>query len=154
MSNDRTLTVCLWFNGNAREALDFYRSVFPGLKETGRLDLGGTGDKPVYTLEFELFGVGFVMINEPNAAFPFNEAISLMVPCRNQQEIDTYWEKLTDGGKPIQCGWLRDRFGLAWQIVPEGFDDLLKSAEPARRQRILDAMMPMVKLDMEALWAA
>lgn len=154
MTNDRTLSICLWFNGNAREALDFYRSIFPELKETGGLDLGGTEEKAVYTLEFELFGVEFVMINEPNADFPFNESISLMVPCRNQQEIDMYWDKLTDGGKPIQCGWLRDRFGLTWQVVPEGFDDLLKGADPERRQRILDAMMPMVKLEMDALWAA
>ncbi len=116
------ITPFLWFNGNAEEAVEFYLSVFPGSKKTGGLP--GPDGKPL-TISFELGESAFTALNGgPN--FSFNKAISFVVPCDTQEEIDYYWEALTaGGGQPVQCGWLDDRFGLSWQIVPSNIAGLL-----------------------------
>lgn len=122
---------CLWYKGNAEEAVDFYLSVFPDSKKLGesRYPTEGLADfqkefagKPL-TIDFELFGQRYTALNAGDE-FTFNEAISLMVMCKDQAEIDYYWEKLAaDGGEESVCGWLKDKFGLAWQVTPEDFDN-------------------------------
>jgi predicted 3-demethylubiquinone-9 3-methyltransferase (glyoxalase superfamily) len=141
------ITPFLWFDSNAEEAVDFYISVF---KNSRRLDeLRNTGDAPgpkggVLTIAFELDGQKFTALNG-GPAFKFTEAVSFVVRCDSQQEIDYYWSKLTAGGSEIQCGWLKDKFGLAWQIVPARMSDYLKHS------KAMQAMMKMKKLDIAEL---
>jgi len=137
----------LWFDSNAEEAADFYISVF---KNSRRLDeLRNTGDAPgpkggVLTVAFELDGQKFTALNG-GPAFKFTEAVSFVVRCDSQQEIDYYWSKLTAGGSEVQCGWLKDKFGLSWQIVPARMSDYLKHS------KAMQAMMKMKKLDIAEL---
>ncbi|MEX2218581.1 MAG: VOC family protein [Phycisphaerales bacterium] len=153
------ITPFLWFNGNAEEAVAFYTSVFPNSRtlEVSRYSDAGKeqhGQPPgsVMTIGFELCGQRFTALNG-GPGFPFTQAVSFVVHCDTQTEIDTYWEKLTaSGGKPIVCGWLQDRFGLSWQIVPAVIWDLIK--DPATSGRVMQAVMGMVKLDVAALKAA
>ncbi|MCB0876175.1 MAG: VOC family protein [Solirubrobacterales bacterium] len=151
------ITPNLWFDmGKAEEAAEFYVSIFENSKVTAirRYPEGSPGPAgEVMTVEFELDGVPFIAING-GPQFSFSEAVSFMVTCEDQAEIDYFWEKLTDGGEESQCGWLRDRFGVAWQIVPRGMDDVFDDDDPARAQRAFAAMMPMKKLDVEVLRAA
>ncbi len=141
------ITPFLWFDSNAEEAVDFYISVF---KNSRRLDeLRNTGDAPgpkggVLTIAFELDGQKFTALNG-GPAFKFTEAVSFVVRCDSQQEIDYYWAKLTAGGSEVQCGWLKDKFGLAWQIVPARMSDYLKHS------KAMQAMMKMKKLDIAEL---
>jgi predicted 3-demethylubiquinone-9 3-methyltransferase (glyoxalase superfamily) len=141
------ITPFLWFDSNAEEAVDFYISVF---KNSRRLDeLRNTGDAPgpkggVLTIAFELDGQKFTALNG-GPAFKFTEAISFVVRCDSQQEIDHYWSKLTAGGSEVQCGWLKDKFGLAWQIVPARLSDYVKHS------KAMQAMMKMKKLDIAEL---
>jgi predicted 3-demethylubiquinone-9 3-methyltransferase (glyoxalase superfamily) len=148
----------LWFDGNAEEAANFYAAVFPD----SRVDKvsRAPADTPagpagmVLTVEFTVLGRSFVGING-GPQFPFTEAVSFSVDCADQAEIDRYWTALTaDGGRPVQCGWLADRFGLSWQIVPTRLNELLGDPDPARAKRAMDAMLGMVKLDIAALEAA
>lgn len=154
MSNDR-LAVCLWFDSNAEEAVTLYRKVFPDLKRLGAMADVRRGDAvggPPLTVTFELFGTRFVGLNG-GPHFRFNEAVSLMVHCEDQAEIDRVWDGLIEGGgAPQQCGWLKDRFGLSWQVLPRRLPELL--SDPARASRVMAAMMPMVKLDIRELEAA
>ncbi|MFZ0979383.1 MAG: VOC family protein [Candidatus Acidiferrales bacterium] len=141
------ITPFLWFDSNAEEAVDFYISVF---KNSRRLDeLRNTGDAPgpkggVLTIAFELDGQKFTALNG-GPAFKFTEAVSFVVRCDSQQEIDYYWSKLTAGGSEVQCGWLKDKFGLSWQITPARMSDYLKHS------KAMQAMMKMKKLDIAEL---
>lgn len=141
------ISTFLWFDTNAEEAVDFYMSIFPNSRRVDVLRNPGGAPGPlggVMTVEFELDGQRFTALNG-GPAHKFNEAVSLMVRCDTQDELDYYWEKLTDGGSPIVCGWLRDRFGLCWQIVP------VRIAELLRHPKAMQAMMAMTKLDMNEL---
>lgn len=145
------ITTFLWFNGNAEEAMNFYVSVFKNAKvgEVTRYAEGMQMPKgTVLTATFELEGQTFVALNG-GPQYTFTPAISFAVNCRTQEEIDDYWQKLTAGGKEIACGWLQDKFGVSWQIVPAVLGDLLK--DPARSERVLKALMKMVKLDLKTL---
>ena len=141
------LTPCLWFDGQAEEAAAFYVSIFPDSAVTKVTP--GPGGKAL-VVEFRLAGVRFLALNG-GPQFQFNEAISLSVDCRTQTEIDELWEKLSAGG-PGQCGWLKDRYGVSWQVVPSVLPKLL--ADPAKAGRVMQALMGMTKLDIAALQAA
>ncbi len=150
------ITPNLWFDGNAEEAANFYTSVFRnsriiGLTHYPEGSPGPTGE--VMTVSFELDGQRFVGING-GPQFTFDEAISFEIDCSTQDEVDYYWERLTDGGEEVQCGWLKDRFGLAWQVVPEGMEELFADPDPRRAERAMQAMLGMKKLDIEALRSA
>jgi predicted 3-demethylubiquinone-9 3-methyltransferase (glyoxalase superfamily) len=158
------ITPFLWFHERAEEAVSFYLSVFREgkiLRITRWADLppeerpgSWTGAGSVLTVEFELFGQQFVALNG-GPHFTFNEAISFVVNCETQAEVDQYWDALTsDGGAPVQCGWLRDRFGVSWQIVPTMLNDLMASDDSAKALRATRAMLKMVKLDIATLEAA
>lgn len=143
----------LWFDTQAEEAAEFYASVFPGgrVVSTTRYTEAGPGTPgSVMTVEFELAGQRFVAING-GPQFTFSEAVSLQITCADQAEVDYYWEKLTDRGEEGPCGWLKDRYGLSWQVVPEGMDELFADPDPSRADRAMRAMFDMKKLDIAAL---
>jgi predicted 3-demethylubiquinone-9 3-methyltransferase (glyoxalase superfamily) len=144
----------LWFNTEAEEAVQFYLSVFRSGKITATTRNVEGGPAPagsVLTISFELEGQQFVALNG-GPQFQFNEAVSLVVNCDTQEEIDYFWSALTaDGGQPIQCGWLKDKYGLAWQIVPVVFWEMIQSDDAARVGRVMQAMMQMQKFDIAAL---
>ncbi len=143
----------LWFDTEAEEAAEFYTSVFENSRIIGVAHYTEAGPRPagtVMTVEFELDGQRFVGING-GPQFKFDEAVSFQIACETQEEIDYYWERLTDGGEESQCGWLRDRFGLSWQVVPTGMDELFSDPDPERPRRAMEAMLKMRKLDIEAL---
>lgn len=151
------ITPCLWFDDQAAQAAQFYTSVFPNSRivRTSYYTEAGheTHARPagsVMTVDFELTGQPFTALNG-GPIFQFNEAISFQVLCDDQAEIDYYWEKLTDGGEGVQCGWLKDRFGVSWQITPSAMQDLFSGADLARASRAMLAMLPMKKLDLAAL---
>jgi len=148
------ITPFLWFDNNAEEAVQFYTSIFKNSRilETSRYPEGAPGPKgSVMTMKFELNGQEFIALNG-GPHFKFNEAISFSVNCETQKEIDEYWEKLTSGGgKEVQCGWLKDKYGLSWQIVPAALGQLMADKDPKKAKRVTQAMMKMVKLDIEAL---
>ena len=145
---------CLWFDGNAEEAMNFYLGIFPDAKMTDQLRWGDVGPGPkgsLLTCTFEVAGQTIMALNG-GPEYKFNPAISLVVNCANQAEVDRCWDALLQGGgKPMQCGWLTDRFGVSWQIVPEAMIRLLKDKDTARADRAMAAMMEMVKLDIAAL---
>jgi predicted 3-demethylubiquinone-9 3-methyltransferase (glyoxalase superfamily) len=147
---DQKIRTCLWFDGNAEEAAKFYVSVLPDSGITS-ITPGPTGAALV--VAFRLAGVDFLALNG-GPHFQFNEAISLSVDCRSQEELDELWEKLSAGGSGGQCGWLKDRYGLSWQIVPSVLPRLLAGEVPARAGRVMNALMGMTKLDIRALEAA
>jgi predicted 3-demethylubiquinone-9 3-methyltransferase (glyoxalase superfamily) len=141
------ITPFLWFDSNAEETVDFYLSVFKNSRRLG--ELRNTGDAPgpkggILTISFELDGQKFTALNG-GPSCNFTNAVSFVVRCDTQQEVDYYWEKLTDGGSEIQCGWLRDKFGLRWQIVPVQLFELIKHSKG------MQAMMKMKKLDIVEL---
>jgi predicted 3-demethylubiquinone-9 3-methyltransferase (glyoxalase superfamily) len=151
------ITPFLWFNGDAETAAKFYVSVFKRnskIKVISRYGESGPG-KPgsVMTVLFQLDGQEFVALNG-GRDFKFTEAVSFVVNCATQKEIDWYWKKLSAGGKEIQCGWLKDRFGLCWQITPANIAKLIASGDRARTERVMQAVFGMVKLDIAALEAA
>ena len=150
------ITPCLWFNGNAEEAVNHYVEIFENSR-IGHVSRYGKGqhmpESTVLTIMFELAGQQFMALNG-GVQFPFTEAISLSVSCDTQAEIDHFWDRLTAGGKPVQCGWLKDKFGLSWQIVPAMLADLMSSGEPERANRVMTALLGMVKLDIAALQRA
>jgi predicted 3-demethylubiquinone-9 3-methyltransferase (glyoxalase superfamily) len=154
------ITPFLWFNDNAEEAVKFYTSIFKNSKigKIARYDEAGekVAGRPagsVMTVEFELEGQDFIALNG-GPHFKFTEAISFVVNCKTQAELDYYWEKLTAGGEEVQCGWLKDKFGLSWQIVPTVLGELVSSKDAAESQRVMEAMLKMVKLDIKKLQAA
>jgi predicted 3-demethylubiquinone-9 3-methyltransferase (glyoxalase superfamily) len=146
------ITPFLWFNTNAEEAINFYTSIFKDSKMGNVVRYGDTGPGPkgtVMTATFQLFGQDFVTLNG-GPQFKFNESISFVVNCETQDEVDYYWEKLSEGGSKSQCGWLKDKFGLSWQIVPTELPQLFMG-EPAKSQNAMKAMMKMNKLDINVL---
>jgi predicted 3-demethylubiquinone-9 3-methyltransferase (glyoxalase superfamily) len=145
---------CLWFDTQAEEAAKFYTSIFPDSKivQIARYGDAGPGTKgSVMTVIFSLAGQKFMGLNA-GPTFKFTEAISLMVNCDDQKEIEYYWEKLkAGGGQEVECGWLKDKFGLSWQIVPAKLDELLNESNPEKTNRVMQAVMKMKKLDIAAL---
>jgi len=146
-----TITPFLWFDTQAEEAMNYYASIFPRAKPLSVQRANGQ----VMSVEYELEGQKFMALNG-GPLFKFNEAVSFLVGCDTQQEIDTLWDKLTaDGGSPSQCGWLKDKFGLSWQIIPKKLGSLLGGGgDPARAKRVVDAMLQMAKLDEHRLQEA
>ena len=143
----------LWFDTEAEEAADFYVSVFENGRVLNVARYTEAGPRPagtVMTVEWEIEGQRFVGING-GPQFKFDEAVSFQVNCETQDEIDYFWEKLSAGGEEGPCGWVRDRFGLSWQVVPTGMDELFSDPDPERAARAMAAMLKMGKLDVEAL---
>jgi predicted 3-demethylubiquinone-9 3-methyltransferase (glyoxalase superfamily) len=146
----------LWFDHQAEEAVHFYTSIFKNSKIELVTHYGDAGPGPkgsVMTIAFQLGGQEFVALNG-GPHFKFTEAISFVVNCESQEEVDHYWEKLTEGGAEVQCGWLKDKFGLSWQIVPTILVELLQIKDAEKSQRVMKAMFQMKKLDIAALKAA
>jgi predicted 3-demethylubiquinone-9 3-methyltransferase (glyoxalase superfamily) len=153
------ITPCLWFDSNAEEAVNFYTSIFKNSKIGNISRYGEAGyeihGKPagtVMTIEFELNGQAFTALNA-GPLFKFNEAISFQVSCESQEEVDYYWGKLSDGGdeKAQVCGWLKDKYGLSWQIVPTVLGEMLQDKDPEKSGRVMEALLQMKKLDIERL---
>jgi predicted 3-demethylubiquinone-9 3-methyltransferase (glyoxalase superfamily) len=153
------ITPCLWFDHQAEEAANYYVGIFPNSRITATTRYPSAGQEihqqkagSVMVVAFELDGHTFTALNG-GPLFTFNEAVSLQVNCDSQKEIDYYWDKLGAGGDPKaqQCGWLKDRYGLSWQVVPRGMEEMLKSPESAGANRAMGAMMQMKKIDMAAL---
>jgi predicted 3-demethylubiquinone-9 3-methyltransferase (glyoxalase superfamily) len=150
------ITPFLWFDGRAEEAANFYVSIFPNSKvgSTSRYGEAGPGPKgSVMTIAFDLDGLSFTALNG-GPMFKFTEAISLVVHCETQAEVDHYWDKLSAGGHQVQCGWLKDKYGLSWQVVPNALIELVQDKDPAKSQRVMAAMMQMKKIDIAGLKAA
>jgi len=149
----REITPCLWFDTEGEEAAKLYTSIFPSSKITDVAYYGSAGPRPegtVLTVSFELDGQKFLALNG-GPEFTFSEAISFQVFCESQDEVDMYWSKLSDGGQEGPCGWLKDRFGLSWQIVPIRLTELLQDPDREKSQRVMAAMMEMGKIDVEGL---
>jgi predicted 3-demethylubiquinone-9 3-methyltransferase (glyoxalase superfamily) len=138
---------CLWFDGKAEEAAAFYTSLFPDSSLT-KITPGPSGEALV--VEFRIAGVEFLALNG-GPHFTFNEAISLSIDCRSQAEVDELWTKLSEGGAEGQCGWLKDRYGLSWQVIPSVLMELLADPDRAKAGRVMEAMMGMTRLDIRAL---
>lgn len=150
------ITTFLWFDGNAEEAVNFYTSIFKNSKtiRVARNGEAGAGPKgSVLLIDFELNGQPFSALNG-GPQFKFTEAISLLVNCKTQDEIDYYWEKLSEGGEKVQCGWLKDKFGLSWQVAPEVLLELIADPDEQKRDRVMKAMMQMKKIEIEPLLQA
>jgi predicted 3-demethylubiquinone-9 3-methyltransferase (glyoxalase superfamily) len=148
-------TTCLWFDTEGEEAARFYAGVFPN-SSVGKVTPYPTGDRAgqTMTVDFVLNGSKFVALNG-GPDFTFNESISFMVPCEDQAEVDRYWTALTaDGGEESMCGWLKDRFGVSWQIVPTRFEELLSRSGPAQAKRVTEALYQMKKIVIADLEAA
>lgn len=151
------LTTCLWFENQAEEAARFYTSVFRNSRLGGITRYGEAGAQAsgrpkgsVMTVEFEAAGQKFLGLNG-GPAFKFSEAISFMVNCESQEEIDEYWSKLSAGGREGVCGWLTDKYGLSWQVVPAELGRLMQDKDPTKGERVMAAVLTMKKLDLEAL---
>ena len=147
------ITPFLWFDGQAEEAANFYASVFPRSRIVSISRYGDAGPGPegsVMTVEFELDGQGFVALNG-GPQFKFTEAISFSVDCKTQREVDRYWEKLSEGGAELPCGWLKDKYGLSWQINPTVLGKMLNDRDPKKSKRVMEAMLEMRKIDIEGL---
>lgn len=150
------ITPFLWFDGRADEAANFYVSVFPNSKivsisrytESAPYESG-----TVMTIEFELDGLRFVALNG-GPEYTFTPAVSFSIECKTQDEVDRYWDRLTEGGRPVQCGWLEDKFGLSWQVVPDALPRLLKDPDEKKADAVMAAMLKMIKLDIAGLQAA
>ena len=145
------ITPFLWFDNNAEEAMNFYVSVFKNSKVGRVTRYGEAGPGPVgtvMTVEFELDGQEFVGLNG-GPHFKFTEAVSFTVRCETQEEIDYYWDKLSEGGQTSRCGWLKDKFGLSWQVEPRILGDLMADKDPEKTKRLMEAMLKMDKIDIE-----
>ena len=151
----------LWFDGNAAEAATYYLSIFkdgkmisttyyPKTEAEGLADFQKDFAGKVLTVEFEILGMRFIGINA-GPLFKFTEAISLFVDCNTQAEVDELWEKLSAGGEKGQCGWLKDKYGLSWQIIPRALGELMGDKDPLKSQRVMQAMLKMTKIDVEGL---
>jgi predicted 3-demethylubiquinone-9 3-methyltransferase (glyoxalase superfamily) len=147
------LVTCLWFDTEGEDAAKFYTSIFPNSKLGKITHYGSAGPRPegtVMTVGFEVMGQEFVALNG-GPEFTFNEAISFQVLCDSQEEVDAYWSKLGEGGEEGPCGWLKDRFGVAWQVVPKALPRLLEDPDAAKAQRVMSAMLQMRKIDIGEL---
>lgn len=153
ISVSQKITPCLWFDKNGEEAVKFYTSVFKKSKIITTTRYGKNSPMPegtVMTVTFKLNGQEFMALNG-GPIYKFTEAISLMVNCDTQKEIDYYWEKLSEGGSEIQCGWLKDKYGLSWQVVPSILGKWFKSTNNEKKQRMVQSLWHMKKLDIAAL---
>lgn len=148
---------CLWFDGKAEEAAGFYVSLLPNsrIDRIRRLpmDTPGAPAGSVLSVEFTLAGAPYIALNG-GPQYQFTPALSLFVNCEDQAEIDRLWAALSDGGTPVQCGWITDRYGLSWQIVPKVLGEMLSDQDPARAKRVAEALFGMVKIDIDGLRAA
>jgi predicted 3-demethylubiquinone-9 3-methyltransferase (glyoxalase superfamily) len=154
------ITPFLWFDDQAEEAVKFYTSIFKNSKvgkilrygeEAAKVSQSGRPAGSVLTIEFEIEGQKFTALNG-GPVFKFNESISFVVNCDTQKEVDYFWKKLTaDGGQESQCGWLKDKFGLSWQVVPRALIDMLQDKDPKKSERVMKAMLQMQKLDIKTL---
>lgn len=151
------IALCLWFDGRGEEAANFYVAAFRDCGQKAArgevLRYGESDPRPkgsVLTVSFTLAGQDFIALNG-GPHFTFSPAISLFVKCADQAEVDRFWDRLLDGGQPSQCGWLTDRFGVSWQIVPTILSKMLSDPDPARAERVMQAMLQMIKLDIAAL---
>jgi predicted 3-demethylubiquinone-9 3-methyltransferase (glyoxalase superfamily) len=147
------ITPCLWFDTEGEDAAKLYTSVFPNSKIVDVARYGEAGPRAagtVMTVSFELDGQKFVALNG-GPEFKFNEAISFQVSCETQEEVDAYWSKLSEGGEEGPCGWLKDRFGLSWQIIPTALPRLLGDPDEEKSQRVMQAMLSMGKIEIEGL---
>jgi predicted 3-demethylubiquinone-9 3-methyltransferase (glyoxalase superfamily) len=150
--NDKLVT-CLWFDTEGEEAARFYTSIFPGSKLGQITRYGSAGPRAegtVMTVDFELMGQEFVALNG-GPQYTFNQAISFQILCDSQEEVDRYWEQLTDGGEEGPCGWLTDKFGVPWQVVPKVLPRLLQQPDAEKSQRVMEAMMSMKKIVIDDL---
>lgn len=151
------ISVNLWFDNQAEEAANFYTSIFKHSKIKDITHYGEAGSRvsgrprgSVMTVSFEIDGQDFVALNG-GPEFKFNEAVSLIVNCKSQEEVDEYWAKLSKGGQEVQCGWLKDRYGVSWQVVPTALPEMLADKDTARSERVMEAMLRMKKLDLPTL---
>ena len=159
MPNTQKITPCLWFDSQAEEAVEFYTGIFRNSRilnisrygEAGR-EMHGKPAGSVMTIAFELDGQAFTALNG-GPTFKFNEAISFQVDCETKEEVDYYWEKLSEGGdeKAQQCGWLKDKFGASWQIIPSILSKMMSDADPEKSGRVMEAMLRMKKIDVDEL---
>ena len=150
------ITPCLWFDRNAEEAVAFYTSIFKNSKVLNVARYGDAGPGPkgaAMTAEFELNGQQFLALNG-GPRFKFTEAISFVINCETQEEVDYYWDRLSEGGEKSRCGWVKDQFGLWWQVVPTILGKLMADKDPQKSKRVMDAMLQMDKLDIEPLQRA
>ncbi|MBA2478968.1 MAG: VOC family protein [Sporichthyaceae bacterium] len=149
-------TPCLWFDTQGEDAAKFYTSVFPNSRVTDVTRYGEAGPRPAgmaLTVEFELDGQAYTALNG-GPEFTFSEAISFQIDCKDQDEVDHYWTKLSEGGEEGPCGWLKDKFGLSWQVVPRALPELLGDPDQEKAQRVMAAMMGMKKIDVAGLQRA
>src|SRR5688500_151977 len=147
------LTPCLWFDTEGEGAATFYTSVFPTSRIVHVARYGSAGPRPegtVMTVDFELDGQSFVALNG-GPHFTVNEAVSFQVSCKDQDEVDSYWSRLSEGGEEGPCGWLKDRFGLSWQIIPTALPELLADPDQEKAQRVMQAMLQMKKIEVDEL---
>ena len=153
---------CLWFNGNAEEAAKFYVSVFKNSKITEinyydkySAEVSGMKEGAVLTVSFEIEGQQFMILNggpSPDARGGFNQSTSFVIDCKDQAEVDYYWDKLTaGGGKEVQCGWLTDKYGLSWQVTPTILTEMLSDPDPKKASNVMQAMLNMIKIDIKGL---
>ncbi len=151
------ISTFLWFDGQAEEAAEFYTGLFPDsrIDEATRtpMDYPGGAEGDVITVAFTLSGRSFIAMNG-GPDHPFTDAISLSIDCADQAEVDRYWDALGDGGAPVACGWIKDRFGLSWQVTPRILPRLLADPDRAKAKRVMDAMVQMVKIDVAAIETA
>ena len=150
------ITTFLWFNDNAEEAVNFYTSIFPDSRIGSMSRYGDAGPGPkgqVLVANFELFGQQYMALNG-GPKYQFTPAISLMVNCETQEEVDTYWAKLSEGGREDMCGWLQDKFGLSWQIIPTKLGKLMSDKDPKKSNAVMMAMLQMRKIDSNKLQEA
>jgi predicted 3-demethylubiquinone-9 3-methyltransferase (glyoxalase superfamily) len=156
MATLRRITPCLWFDDQGEEAATFYTGIFENSRILDVTHYGPAGPRPegmVMTVSFELEGQEFLALNG-GPEFTFDEAISFQVNCESQDEVDRFWSQLGDGGQEGPCGWVKDKFGLSWQIVPTVLDELIRDPDPDRSQRAMKAMLGMSKLDIAELQRA
>jgi len=147
------ITPFLWFDGKAEEAMNFYVATIPNSKVLGITRVGDAGPGPkgsVLTANFVLNGLEFVALNG-GPQFKFTEAVSFVINCETQEEVDRYWEKLSEGGRTDQCGWLKDKYGLSWQITPIQLIQMLQDKDPKKADRVMKSMMKMTKIDIKEL---
>lgn len=147
------ITPCLWFDGQAEEAANFYTSIFKNSRVLNISRYGEAGPMPagtVLTVDFELEGHEFTALNG-GPEFKFTEAISFQVSCRDQDEVDELWDRLSEGGEPGPCGWLKDRYGVSWQIIPTALPELLNDPDPEKSNRVMKAMLGMGKIEIQGL---
>jgi predicted 3-demethylubiquinone-9 3-methyltransferase (glyoxalase superfamily) len=147
------ITPCLWFDTEGEEAANFYTAIFKNSRILEVSRYGEAGPRPagtVMVVSFELDGQEFTALNG-GPEFTFNEAVSFQVNCESQQEVDDFWDRLCEGGEPGPCGWLKDKYGVSWQIIPTALNELLNDPDPDKSQRAMKAMLQMGKIDIEAL---